>query len=274
MKKLKSVIAVIVCAALVSAAGVYLYGQRQQERSKEAVVQTEKKEMPIKQATYILEDVIHVEPGEIIEPKHIDEENPKRYFTAHKISDVVFKTINGKSYTENDNIGLEELRYLKVLHYNYDHQIQVGELIVNKVIAEDCLQIFQELFAEEYEIYSMYLMDKFWVGNGVDSDTKSIENNNTSAFNYRVVPGSTHLSNHAKGRAIDLNPLQNPYVTYKSDGTFGKYYKDMEKYLNRNSGKEHMITHKDTAYKIFKKYGFTWGGDWVNSKDYQHFEKK
>lgn len=117
-------------------------------------------------------------------------------------------------------------------------------------------------------------MDKFWVGNGVDSDTKSIENNNTSAFNYRVVPGTAHLSNHAKGRAIDLNPLQNPYVAYQSDGTFKQYYKDMEKYLDRNSGEAHMVTHEDTAYRIFTKYGFTWGGDWVNSKDYQHFEKK
>lgn len=273
MKKIRY-IAVIICIIGLAAASVYLSGQRHLKEWKETVARAEKEETPAKPGTYILEDVVYVEPGEIIEPKHIDKKNPQRYFTVQKISDEIFGTIQGKSYTENDNIALEDLRYLKVLHYNYEHQVQVGELIVNKAIAEDCKNIFQELFAEEYEIYSMYLMDKFWVGNGVDSDTKSIENNNTSAFNYRVVPGSAHLSNHAKGRAIDLNPLQNPYVTYKSDGTFGKYYKDMEKYLDRDSGKAHMITHEDAAYHIFKKYGFTWGGDWVNSKDYQHFEKK
>ena len=49
---------------------------------------------------------------------------------------------------------------------------------------------------------------------------------------------------------------------------------DMEKYLDRDAGLPHMITHEDEAYKVFSSYGFTWGGDWVNSKDYQHFEKK
>ena len=196
------------------------------------------------------------------------------YFTVQEIDEDIFLYINGKSYTENNNIGLQDLRYLKVLHYNYDHEIQVGELIVNEKIAEDCRNIFQELFAVEYEIQSMYLLDRFWVGNGVDSDTASIENNNTSAFNYRVVPGTDHLSNHARGCAIDLNPLQNPYVKYKKDGTFDKYYKDMEKYIDRSCGEAHMITHEDPAYQIFTKYGFTWGGDWNSSKDYQHFEKK
>lgn len=263
-----------VISALGLSAGILFYNKGQSEEVHNTAARVEKEETSVKPATYILEDVDQIAPGEIIEITHIDAANLERYFTVQEISDEIFQIINGKSYTENDNVGLEDLRYLKVLHYNYEHQIQVGELIVNAAIAEDCRNIFRELFAEEYEIHSMYLMDKFWVGNGVDSDTESIENNNTSAFNYRVVPGSTHLSNHAKGRAIDLNPLQNPYVTYKSDGTFKQYYKDMEKYLDRDSGEAHMITHEDAAYKIFTKYGFNWGGDWVNSKDYQHFEKK
>lgn len=274
MKRIKYITALLICISGLVSGGTYLAGKNQPEKSKEIAGQVKKEETSEKSATYILADVVHIEPGEIIESKHIDRKNPQRYFTVQKISDEIFETIRGKSYTENEQIGLDDLRYLKVLHYNYEHQIQVGELIVNKTIAEDCKNIFQELFAEEYEIHSIYLMDKFWVGNGVDSDTKSIENNNTSAFNYRVVPGTAHLSNHAKGRAIDLNPLQNPYVAYQSDGTFKQYYKDMEKYLDRNSGEAHMVTHEDTAYRIFTKYGFTWGGDWVNSKDYQHFEKK
>ena len=82
------------------------------------------------------------------------------------------------------------------------------------------------------------------------------------------------MSNHAEGYAIDINPIENPYVQYTADGEFAKYYQDMEKYLDRDSGKPHMITHEDAAYKVFTKYGFTWGGDWVNTKDYQHFEKR
>lgn len=211
--------------------------------------------------------------GTIVEKEKLDPNRWSDYFMIEEISEEIFGKINGKTYVENKHIGIEELRYLKVLHYNYDHQIQVGELIVNAEIAEDCKHIFTELFMQEYEIASMYLLEKYWTGDGVTTDTVSIEENNSSAFNYRVVPGTNHLSNHARGYAIDLNPLQNPYVAYRSDGSFRTYYKDMEKYLDRNSGAAHMITHEDAAYQIFTKYGFTWGGDWKNSKDYQHFEK-
>lgn len=221
-----------------------------------------------------LKTVENVNAGEIIPEDWLDVEHLEQYFQVFEIGDAVYQEINGQSYVANDHIQIEDLRYLKVLHYNYDQEIQVGELIVNQAIAEDVRNVFYELFQQEYEISSMYLIDKYWVGNGVDSDTNSIEHNNTSAFNYRVVPGTDHLSNHAEGYAIDINPIENPYVQYTADGEFAKYYQDMEKYLDRDSGKPHMITHEDAAYKVFTKYGFTWGGDWVNTKDYQHFEKR
>ena len=97
------------------------------------------------------------------------------YFTIEEISEEIFDKINGKTYVENRHIGIEDLRYLKILHYNYDHQIQVGELIVNEQIAEDCKQIFTELFMQEYEIASMYLLEKYWTGDGVTTDTAYIE---------------------------------------------------------------------------------------------------
>lgn len=221
-----------------------------------------------------LETVEDIQPGTVLDAGEIDLTQGEKYFTVSKISDDILQYINGKSYVENDNIGLDDLRYLKLLHYNYDHRIQVGELIVNEKIAEDVKEVFQELFSEEYEIESMYLIDKFWTGDSVDSDTNSIEHNNTSAFNYRVVPNTERLSNHAAGLAIDINPLQNPYVKYNSDGSFAKYYKDMELYTDRKQKGKHMITHEDICYKVFKGHGFTWGGDWNSSKDYQHFEKK
>lgn len=241
------------------------------------------KKLPMDQATaHYVPKVEHVEKlqslseqeaGDVLPSAIIDNDDVSKYFTIQEIDDKILERIDGKSYRENPHIRPENLRYLKVLHYNYDHRIQVGELIVNEKIAEDCTNIFKELFSAEYEIASMYLIDRYWDGNGVDADTHSVEANNTAAFNYRVVPGSKTLSNHAKGFAVDVNPLQNPYVTYKSDGSFGKYYKDMEKYLDRNSGKEHLITHQDLCYQVFRKYGFTWGGDWNSSKDYQHFQK-
>lgn len=221
----------------------------------------------------ILTDLKEQKAGTVIDKDRIVSEHTENYFTAEEIDEETLTRIRGKSYPENAKISLDELRYVKVLHYNYNHEIQVGELIVNKAIAQDCVKIFRELFEIEYEIESMRLVDDYWTGDSVESDTNSIAHNNTSSFNYRSVPGSSSLSNHAKGRAIDINPLQNPYVKYKSDGTFAHYYKDMELYLDRSSGKKHMITHQDECYKIFRKYGFTWGGNWNSVKDYQHFEK-
>lgn len=225
-------------------------------------------------ASTCMENLDGIETGTVLDASELDLGQLSGYFTVNEISDDILEYINGKSYVENENIKLDDLRYLKLLHYNYEHEIQVGELIVNAKIAEDCKDVFQELFVKEYEIESMHLIDKYWTGDSVDSDTNSIEHNNTSAFNYRVVPNTDRLSNHAAGFAIDINPLQNPYVKYNDDGSFAKYYKDMEKYTDRDGENEHMITHDDVCYKVFEKYGFTWGGDWINSKDYQHFEKK
>ena len=203
-----------------------------------------------------LGDIADIETGTVLDPVRVDLTQAAQYFTVNEIDEEILQYINGKSYVKNDNIRLDELRYLKLLHYNYDHEIQVGELIVNAKIAEDCREVFQELFREEYEIESMYLVDKFWTGDSVDSDTNSIEHNNTSAFNYRIVPNTDRLSNHAAGFAIDVNPMQNPYVKYNSDGSFAKYYKDMEKYTDRAQKKKHMISHDDVCFQIFEKHGF------------------
>ena len=242
-------------------------------RAASADVSAASEKVSISRLKSICEEAATFNVGKIVSEENVDFEQLNNYFTINEISDSILSDIVGKSYVENGDISINELRYLKVLHYNYNHEIQVGELIVNEKIAEDCKNIFLELFSQEYEIHSMYLIDKFWTGDGVDSDTKSIENNNTSAFNYRAVPGTEQLSKHAMGFAIDINPLQNPYIQYGEDGTYGIHYKDMEKYVDRSLQKEHMITHEDNVYQVFTKYGFAWGGDWVGPKDYQHFQK-
>ena len=211
--------------------------------------------------------------GTLVPARQIDYSNEKKYFTISKIDNVTYKRMKGKSYTKNKNIKLADLRYLKVLNYNYKHKIQVGELIVNKKIAKDINTIFQKLFDEEYEIASMRLIDDFWKKDGASSDDASVKKNNTSAFCYRKIAGSKNLSNHAMGMAIDINPKQNPYVSTRK----GKpYVKDKQSrpYIKRSPKKAHVITKSDYCYKLFKKYGFTWGGDWRSIKDYQHFEKK
>lgn len=216
-----------------------------------------------------IENLDGLAAGTVIHPEDIEGGELDNYFISATIDDDLFQRIYGLSYKEDCTIPREELRYLKVLHYGYDQQIYVGELMVNAELAQDFLEIFQALYENQYEIEKMFLIDDF----GAD-DNWSIENNNTSAFNYRVstLDGVT-LSNHAFGRAIDINPLHNPYVTYYDWG-MDTYFDVSIPYMNReDSSLEHMINHEDLCYQLFIEHGFTWGGDWENPKDYQHFEK-
>lgn len=215
----------------------------------------------------------NIPSGTIIDKNTLNSSNIGNYFQIYEISDYIYSKIYGKSYRDNKDIALSDLRYIKVLHYNFNHEIQVGELIVNKKIASDIISAFKELYDYEYEIESMYLIDRYWTGDGETTDTASIDVNNTSSFLYRNATGSsTKLSNHALGMAIDINPQQNPYVSYKS-GSPKWYHDNANDYIDRDTGLPHVITHDDICYKIFTKYGFKWGGDWKNIKDYQHFEK-
>ncbi len=200
-------------------------------------------------------------------------DDPAPFFYAEEISDEIFDRIDGKTYPEGCPVSLDDLRYLKVLHYNFDHELQVGELIVNTDLSETFLEIFRELFEEEYEIYSMYLPEEFWKGDASSTDTASIAANNTSAFSYRVTQMSGNLSNHATGRAIDINPLQNPYIEVEADGSIICDQEESLPYLDRSGGYAHMITADDPCYQLFSDYGFTWGGNWSNPIDYQHFER-
>ena len=201
--------------------------------------------------------------------------NIDKYFTSSEIKrgDAVFNRINGKSYRDNNDIALEDLRYLTIPYYNFEQQVMLGEMIVNKDIEEDVRSIFKELFNNKYEINSMKLIDDYWIlgTDGNKADNNSIEENNTSCFCYRQVTGGESISNHGYGRAIDINPQQNPYVENGKNS-----HRNADEYVNnRYVGEPHVIvaSDEDICYSIFTKYGFTWGGNWTNPIDYQHFEK-
>ena len=228
--------------------------------------------LPLYDKTY--EDISSLKAGTVIASKKIDKKNLDKYFTSVKIKkdDEVYKRIIGKSYRENNDIKLSDLRYLKMLHVNFDGKYQVGEMIVNKSVADQVMDIFQSLCKAKYQIYSMYLIDDFWKGNGDASDYASIDANNTSAFCYRKATGSSKISKHALGKAIDLNPQQNPYVTYKNGKAKYSHSNASEFVYNRTSAKAHVITKSDKAYKLFIAKGWVWGGSWNSPKDYQHFQ--
>lgn len=222
-----------------------------------------------------LKDLSDYSAGDVIEYDRIDRENLSQYFTSSKIEEggSVYNRINGKSYVKNNNIGLGDLRYLKMLHINFNGDYQVGEMIVNADVTSDVLAVFEILCAEGYQINSMYLIDNYWSGNADDTDWYSIDANNTSAFCYRSATGSGNLSKHALGRAIDINPQQNPYVTYP-DGKPKYSHNNAADYVsNRSADKPHVITTSDRAYQLFTERGWTWGGSWSSPKDYQHFQK-
>lgn len=281
--KMKLVLALFALAILVFL-GIHLLNQqtngKQVTENETSEKQTSDTQTPDAQQTTQEKrtDLSGLEAGAIVEKATIDAQNPDVYFTSSELTEVQKEAMNGKSYIENPDISYDDLRYIKVLHYNFYHQIQVGELVVNQAIAEDCRQIFMELFQEEYEINSMYLIDRYYekdqARNGEQVDISSINDDNTSAFHYRKIAGTEVLSNHAYGMAIDINPLENPYVKEADlQQTVASPYKDYNSYKDRTAQRAHMISKDDACYRIFKAHGFQWGGEWNGNKDYQHFEK-
>lgn len=188
-------------------------------------------------------------------------------FYYEPLSEEIKGKITGVSFHENDNITYDDLRYLNVLYVDFEGNTQKGEIICNKAIAEDLVEIFKELYDNEYQIDKIRLIDEY----GGDDDL-SCDDNNTSCFNYRVVGGTDSLSKHALGLAIDINPFQNPYITYPN-GVERISPVGSEPYADRASGLPHMILEGDLCYNLFIEHGFTWGGHWKTLKDYQHFQK-
>ncbi len=187
-----------------------------------------------------------------------------------KAAETAVPAINMIADDTTPAVSYEDLRYLSVLHYDFNGEVQTGELICNKELAQDFIEIFYELYRNEYRIERIRLVDEY---NG--DDTASMADNNTSCFNYRVVDGTDSLSKHALGCAIDINPFYNPYVVYNRNNTGETYISPpgSEIYEDRSQNFPYKIDENDLCYKLFKAHGFTWGGDWNTSKDYQHFQK-
>lgn len=188
-------------------------------------------------------------------------------FYYEEIPEDVKKRITGKSYGKNCDVPYEELRYVRVLYWGFDEETHDGELIVNKAIAEDITDIFKELYEKKYPIERMVLVDEYDA-----DDNTSMAADNTSAFNYRRVDGTDHLSLHSYGQAIDINPLYNPYVRGTQDKKIITPVNGA-KYADRSLDCPYYIKKGDICYETFIKHGFTWGGEWKSQKDYQHFQK-
>ena len=157
-------------------------------------------------------------------------------------------------------VPLRDLRLVTITHWDFAGQLRPGELVVHAAHAENIRRAFAELFAAHFPIEQVRLIDEF----GGDDD-RSMAANNTSAFNCRKAFGSNSWSQHAYGRAIDVNPLRNPYVTRG-----GVYPPGGREFVPRDGSVQGVITAGGPVVQAFARIGWRWGGAWSNP-DYQHF---
>jgi hypothetical protein len=206
--------------------------------------------------------------GVIVSAEEVERTGLEQWFVQQPIPDAVFARMQGKSYPAGCPIPRSSLRYLKVLHYDGDGRVRMGEMVCNRLIADDLVSIFKELYRHRYPIQSMRLIDDF---DAVDE--RSMRANNSTCFCYRTVKGSNKLSAHARGMAVDINALYNPYYRRSRSGKVTVQPANALKYCNRSASFPYKIDRSDLLYKLFVKHGFRWGGAWRTVKDYQHFEK-
>ncbi len=205
----------------------------------------------------------------VVTEESISEFGIDNCFQSTPITDSIFNRIWQKSYKSNCTIPRSSLRYLRILHRNKNGKPQLGELICNASIAKDVLDIFRTLYDKGYRIERMVLIDEYGA-----NDEASMSANNTSCFNFRHVAGSTTLSKHSQGLAIDINPVVNPCIDLRSNKIEPSNSKSYAyNRINKNNTSLQMIDRNDLCYKLFILHGFRWGGAWKTKKDYQHFEK-
>jgi hypothetical protein len=155
---------------------------------------------------------------------------------------------------------LENLRIVDVYYYGFDDKVHKGQLIVHKDVVLEVIEVFEFIRESGFPTGKVVPISRYgW------SDEKSMQENNTSAFNYRYISGTRVISNHAAGLAIDINPALNPYVKNGISLPADCVY---------DTTKPGTISAGSQLVKEFKQRDWTWGGDWKSLKDYQHFEKK
>ena len=189
---------------------------------------------------------------------------PERIFRAESLPEHIVKQITGSSFHPDAPFDLCHLSYLTITHVDFGGFSRVGHLVVAASIADEVLDIFREIYEYGFPIARMRLIDYYGA-----LDYYSMADNNSVAFNFRVIAGTDRLSRHAWGMAIDINPVQNPYVRGDTIWPAAGYA-----YLDRANVRPGMIIPDDVVYRAFTSRGWTWGGHWRVPIDYHHFERR
>jgi D-alanyl-D-alanine carboxypeptidase len=170
----------------------------------------------------------------------------------------------GASWRPGCPVEPAQLRRVDVEHIGFDGQTHRGELIVHEDLVPEVITIFEQLYRLGFPIEKIRTADHYPAAD----DELSMEDNNTSAFNCRGIPGTNQWSQHACGRAIDLNPLLNPCI-YASGALQPQ---NAAPYLDRGRTDPGLLHDGDPAVHVFTDRGWRWGGNWTTPIDYQHFE--
>ena len=172
----------------------------------------------------------------------------------------------GATWRAGCPVGPDDLRRVELDYLGFDGRVQRGALVVNRDVVDDVIAIFADLLRQRYPIATMRTVDNY---PGAE-DELSMRDNNTSAFNCRPLPGSTAWSLHAYGRAVDVNPLINPYIDKAGD----LQPATARQYLDRTRDEPGLLRAGSPAVAAFTDRGWRWGGAWSDPIDYQHFEKR
>jgi hypothetical protein len=158
-------------------------------------------------------------------------------------------------------VGPAELRRVRVVHWDFDGRVRRGTLDVHVTVAAGVVRVFRRLYAARFPIRRMRPVDVYG-----GSDDRSMAADNTSGFNCRFVSGTRRWSTHAYGKAIDVNPVENPYVS-----SAGVQPPAGRAYLNRSRIRPGMAVRGRLLVRAFAAAGWSWGGRWAGTPDYQHF---
>ncbi len=211
-------------------------------------------------AAVILTAMVAMTPMEAAVP----EEQTSRGFYADvsRISPRLERRMRGKSWHRGCPVPIRRLRVIRVSYHGFDGDRHIGRLVANKDAVEALVRALRSMYRNGFKIRRMWLVDRY-EGN----DRRSMRADNTSAFNCRFVSGTTRWSEHAYGRAIDINPVENPYVG--SDGSVSP--RSGRPYVDRSRRAKGMIHARDATVRAFRRGGWGWGGYWRTAKDYMHF---
>ena len=174
--------------------------------------------------------------------------------------------VSKKIWSRECPVTLDNLRLVKVQHYDFFENVKEGVLVIHESKALAALAIFEKLFEMKFPIQHMQLIDEY-----DGDDEASMADNNSNCFNFRKIAGSSKVSMHGYGLAIDINPLQNPAIIIDEDNySVSIHPKEGINYLNRTNDRPGMA---EPVVEIFKAHGFNvWGGNWNTPIDYQHFQ--